>query len=510
MPDSVEAEAAQHYARQAALAVLALQAARKAWRRVDPMRLDSWVALARPLHGTIAAVQYAAAVDAARYIPASLAAQGVSTTALAEVVPGAFAGVASDGRPLATLLDQPRIRVLTRVGEGAAPAEAMAAGLAQLEMIAVTQVQDAGRAAAGAGIVVRPHVAGYVRHLRPPSCSRCAILAGQFYRWNTGFLRHPRCDCRHVPVSSTELYRDEVTSPRAYFDSLPVAEQNLVFTNAGARAIRDGADPAAVVNARRGMYEAGGRSLTRFSTTRRGVVRGQRLMPEQIYADAVDRDDAIRLLERHGYVRVSAPAGGPRVPRPGGRGTTPPASGASGRAAGAGGRGAGGGRPPSPPGGGPVLPGGPRPAEFPGPGEVGGTMPAERRTYEELEVAGRIRPDWSSFSAEERRVAEWLRERGVEVLPVAPELGPAAGSSPDAVVLGARVTLEIKTPTSAGQVQKRLIRARYQAPRAVLDVSRTGMSRAQAVALVGRMLREHGAGYEELLVLGDGFDLRWP
>jgi hypothetical protein len=400
----------------------------------------------------------------------------------------------------------------------------MASGLAQLEMIAVTQVQDAGRTAAGVAIAARPHVAGYVRHLRPPSCSRCAVLAGQFYRWNTGFLRHPRCDCRHVPVSSAELYRDEVTSPRAYFDSLSRAEQDRVFTNAGARAIRDGADLTQVVNARRGMRTANvyGREVrvTTEGTTRRGVAgklldgrKTPRLMPEQIYADATDRADAIRLLERHGYIRVSAsPGGAPRVPRPAGA-TTTSAGPPGGRAAtgGRGGAGGGGGLPPAPPGGaGPVLPGGHRPEEFPTPGEVRGTFPSARRTYEELEAAGRIQPDWSSFSDEERGVAEWLRARGVEVLPVAPERAPNARRSPDAVVVGARVTLEIKTPTSAKKVQARLLDARRQAPRAVLDIRRTGMTRTQAVTLIGRLLREHGAGYEELLVLGDGFDLRWP
>lgn len=79
-------------------------------------------------------------------------------------------------------------------------------------------------------------------------------------------------------------------------------EQAKAFTVAGAEAIRSGADPARVVNARRGMYEAGGRLLTREATTRRGIGRPIRLMPEQIYRDARDRSETLRLLRLHGYI----------------------------------------------------------------------------------------------------------------------------------------------------------------------------------------------------------------
>src|SRR5699024_1103862 len=42
-----------------------------------------------------------------------------------------------------------------------------------------------------------------------------------------------------------------------YFDSLSREEQDKTFGKAGAQAIRDGADPAQVVNARSGMQPAG-------------------------------------------------------------------------------------------------------------------------------------------------------------------------------------------------------------------------------------------------------------
>jgi hypothetical protein len=64
-----------------------------------------------------------------------------------------------------------------------------------------------------------------------------------------------------------------------------------------AEAVRGGADLAKVVNARRGMYTADGRLYTREAAGKR-----PRLMPEQIFRDARDRDDAIRLLRLHGYI----------------------------------------------------------------------------------------------------------------------------------------------------------------------------------------------------------------
>src|SRR5690606_36983122 len=111
-----------------------------------------------------------------------------------EVVPRALAGVASDGRQLDSLLDQPRLTTLHALRLGAPASRALAAGHAELDMILRTQVADAGRVADGISITARPSV-GYVRMVQGKTCGRCAILAGKFFRYNTGFLRHPRCDC---------------------------------------------------------------------------------------------------------------------------------------------------------------------------------------------------------------------------------------------------------------------------------------------------------------------------
>lgn len=69
-----------------------------------------------------------------------------------------------------------------------------------------------------------------------------------------------------------------------------------------------------VVNSRRGMHTAGGRSLTRESTTRRGLARPGRLMPEEIYRIAGSREEAISLLRQHGYLRAPLRPAGPASP----------------------------------------------------------------------------------------------------------------------------------------------------------------------------------------------------
>lgn len=85
---------------------------------------------------------------------------------------------------------------------------------------------------------------------------------------------------------------------------MSTAEQDKAFGKAGAEAIRNGANISQVVNARRGMYTAGGTDYTRTSTTRRGQTRGRaRLMPEAIFKQAAgDRAEAIRLLRQHRYI----------------------------------------------------------------------------------------------------------------------------------------------------------------------------------------------------------------
>lgn len=330
--------------------------AARSWASLDLGDIArSWQALTGPLTAAIAAAQRRAAERADGYLSALARTYGVPRRPAGRLAPGALSGVASDGRDLRSLLYQPAIATLVAVRGGATIAEGRAIGGISLDMIVRTQVADAGRAADQIATVADRTFTGYVRMLNPPSCSRCVVLAGKRYEWNAGFLRHPSCDCVHVPA--VEDSADDVrTDPRAYFDSLSPVQQDRAFTKSGAQAIRDGADLRQVVNARRGAYgltpagnakltaeelaalrggkqrghlqrvDAYGRPVfvTTEGTTRRGLAgirlgarergirrKGERnarapvprLMPESIYEIAGDdRDEAIRLLKRFGYI----------------------------------------------------------------------------------------------------------------------------------------------------------------------------------------------------------------
>lgn len=295
---AVEPVAAAHAADQVALARRTADELGRLWRQLDRGSIAaSWRALLPRALSLLVVAQTSAADAAGRYV-ADVADEYDLPDDAPQVVGTRFAGVASDGRDLASLLYRPAIVALTQIREGATPARATAAGRFTLDLISRTQVADAGRAADGVAIAARPQLTGYVRMVVGATCARCLILAGRRYRWNAGFNRHPRCDCRHVPVAE-DVPDDVRTDPRAYFDGLDRAAQDRLLGVDGAQAVRDGADMAKVVNARRGMVTAGGRVYTTEAAGRR-----PRLMPEQIYLEARgDRDDAVRLLRLHGYVR---------------------------------------------------------------------------------------------------------------------------------------------------------------------------------------------------------------
>lgn len=333
----VERVAADHASVQVALGKATARAAGDLWGRIDPNAImPSWLRLLAQLVAVLSGAQRLAAGQADLYVTHALDAQGIDPVEVGRVSPAALAGAASDGRDLPGLLQEPAISTLVDIRKGATAEQALTAGAVRLDMIVRTQVTDAGRVADGVATVARRNVTGYVRMLTPPSCSRCVVLAGRWYRWNAGFLRHPRCDCRHIPAAEAGS-EDIRVDPRGYFDGLSEKQQNKIFTEAGAKAIRDGADIARVVNARRGaagLTPAGARLTAdearalrggkerghlrqvdvggghqEFVTTelargrgRRGK-RGPRLMPESIYRIAGDdRDEALRLLKLNGYL----------------------------------------------------------------------------------------------------------------------------------------------------------------------------------------------------------------
>lgn len=261
--------------------------------------------------------------------------QDIPNEPVAALAPAMLAGVASDGRDLGSLLTLPDLTDT------------------QFDRIVATQLQDVARSAAAVERSVRPNVTHYVRAVNLPACGRCIVIAGRPEADDTPFRRHPKCDCLGVP--STAKYAGRfATDAREAFESMDKAEREKAFTVAGAEAIRLGADPGKVVNARRGMdtaqgavelrgqmqpryrrrtatdemvpkhaYHSQGRAVRNSDglyTTRegvssrrgrrrmaesmraQGVTTGPRLMPESIIARAESDTERVRLLRAYGYI----------------------------------------------------------------------------------------------------------------------------------------------------------------------------------------------------------------
>lgn len=286
LPDAALA----HDAHQRRIARATLAQVRRSWLMLAPGDVAAqWPRVAPRLVVQVSAGRLAAARDGADYVPGVLAELGVDAEAVAEPVPQALASLASDGRSLGGLLEQAMLTAREAGGTSAG----LSLGLQQLRLMVATQLADAARDGAGLATVARPRVGGYVRMLTLPSCARCAILAGRWYRWSAGFRRHPRCDCRHIPAPES-LAGDLTVDARRAIE----AGQVTGLSVAARKAIGDGADPVQVVNAYRGM-QIGGRVTTA------GAARGRvRLMPAEIYRQARgERTEAIRLLRLHGFLR---------------------------------------------------------------------------------------------------------------------------------------------------------------------------------------------------------------
>ena len=304
MPQTVPSDVAKHYERVQSYQRDALRVALAAWGEVAPGAIsETW----EPLLPTVTVAVTSAQISAAESSLVSYRDMAVKTGQYrlprAFVDPDSVAGESSDGGDLEAALYVPAIRAKQAISAGAAPAPAMKAVQSEFRMLVGSLVADSGRKAATALNATR-FTGGYVRMLNPPSCSRCAILAGRWFRWNDGFQRHPQCDCVHIPAKSGDWARDEgfVSDPYEYFESLSEADQARLFGKSNARAIRDGADIFQVENAKRGMAIDG--QTTTASTSKRGIYRGRgpRLTPDAIYRTAGTRTNALKMLEEYGYV----------------------------------------------------------------------------------------------------------------------------------------------------------------------------------------------------------------
>ena len=289
---TLEQVAQKHYRRSSLTTRQVVAAVLELWRATGPSGFRDELVRAA---GLVAAGQLSQAVQAADYLLALGAEQGM-TPPEAQLVPRAFAGVGTDGRPLADVLSYPIHRVWTMLDAGADYATASTSGTASLTRIVANETTQAGITAESVGMVGQPEMVGYVRLLNTPSCGRCAILAGKFFKWNDGFDRHPGCDCVHVPAADQSdamsgkppWSANLVNDPKAYFDSLSTAEQNRYFGKAEATAIRGGADMNKTVN------------LTTRKKRRSSGLSVPRSIDRLIAGKS--RDEAIDVLVRTGYL----------------------------------------------------------------------------------------------------------------------------------------------------------------------------------------------------------------
>lgn len=318
-----QALAAARYSQTQSITRGVLETVQSLWLGLAPERIISGLQgeTGRAIFNAVVAGQLTAAQGAEGFVANAMLAQNAQATLLGNVVPGALAGVASDGRSLASLLFMPAITTATALAGGITAETAMTLGLNQMASFVATQIADTSRVATSVAMTAHPRCVSYVRVVKLPACSRCIILAGRQYTYSEGFKRHPKCDCGMEPLSDSEWR--EAASPKDLFKQMSPEEQRKRFGAAGVDALNKGADMAQVVNARRGMSTtATGKKVTTEGTTRRGIggkalnsdfqkVKGRRyerakearLLPEQILKQAHgDRDLQVSLLRKHGYL----------------------------------------------------------------------------------------------------------------------------------------------------------------------------------------------------------------
>jgi hypothetical protein len=328
--------ATEFYALQQRVNATATREIGRIWRRMGDDFDASWRRLSPQVLAVLVEAQNQVAMAALDYVPRVLADTGLPDVPSGELRPSSLVGIASDGRPLTSLAYGGVVQAKQSVGAGAPTGTALANGGQWMDLMARLQIADTARQAVGVMTASRKTLSGTVRVLNPPSCQRCAILAGRVYRWSTGFQRHPRCDCVNLPVQSAGWARAEgfLTDPMDAYRRGEIRD----LTEAQRFAIDNGADIARVVNATPGMsttvtdrglsarkihlaekrakFEAAAEAQRQASIAsgmpdlmafaaglpRATAVPTRFLTPEGIYQQAKDRDDAIRLLRHWGYL----------------------------------------------------------------------------------------------------------------------------------------------------------------------------------------------------------------
>lgn len=322
--------ASDFYATQQRVNAVARLEVRRAWDRGMGDDFDaSWRRVGPTILAILTEAQAQMVDKAVAYVPALLAETGVPDRPSGDLRSSSLVGVSSDGRPLDSLAYGGVTQAKTAAGAGAETGAALKQGGDWLNTMTALQVADAARTAVGVLTTSRNNLGGTVRVLNPPSCQRCAILSGRFYRWSKGFDRHPKCDCVNQPVPSQDYALAEgfITSPMDMFKRGEISD----LTSAQAMALEDGADIGQVVNAYRGISttsrETAASIRARLKAEEAKKAAGERVVqsgqpdllgflkprpspaspvayptPEAIYANTKSRADAIDQLRHWGYL----------------------------------------------------------------------------------------------------------------------------------------------------------------------------------------------------------------
>ena len=301
---------ADHARAQQRLIAVTAAAVRREWDSIGSDFDGGWLRVGPRIVALMTAAQIGAARDGSAYVAQALAEQRITSTPSGAVNVSALTGAYSVDGQLVGDLDSTLYGAVVHARSGLAESlgDRLARGRSWLDMMTVTQVGDAGRAATGVGIAARPRIR-YVRMVNPGCCQRCAVLAGKASK-DIAFPRHPGCLCRAVPTGDGSTHGlVEAIEPGDVRD----------LTKAQRQAIADGADMNQVINSHRvyvsreGIYAPARNGMTTTEgTTRRGIAgkrlgaepkgRAQRLSPEGVYATARNREEALVLLKQHGYL----------------------------------------------------------------------------------------------------------------------------------------------------------------------------------------------------------------
>lgn len=301
--------ASRHKQATADLTNAAFIRAANSWKKVNPGSIvSSWSSLSTAIVAAVMVAQSKSIQSGDSALDVAFNDQNIDPLD-ARLRPGAIVGtMPATGATLDAALAGVAFHTLDHIGRGYSTNEAMQSGLVDLSQVVQYAVADASRASAQIRVGSTKQKVGYVRMASLGCCSRCSVLAGQYYAWNKGFLRHPHCRCVHIPASES-MADTYATDPHEAFDALSPSEQDRIYTKSGAEAIRNGADMNQVVNARRGMTASG--RFTSEGSSKRGYFRitsdagkaGKRRLSvdELLRRSGQSKERFIGLLDEYGY-----------------------------------------------------------------------------------------------------------------------------------------------------------------------------------------------------------------